>query len=128
MILQSSLLQFVKFTFIDLVLHLPIGPEIGTGVPAWKSLIVTPPHMRHRNESPHCLYEYEDPHWPWKITPAHLHGGGGYHVYINLSIYLSITKKTFNIFISLYFRTLLILVVFHRYVFPFSSNMYLIIT
>ena len=127
MILETSLWQFFKFTFIDL--HLPIWQEIGSGVPPGKSLTVTPPICPHMKESAQCPYEKVDTPLVLKNTPLpHLHGGTGYHVYIYIYIYIYITEKTLNVFISLYFRTLLILMVFHQLVFPLNSNIYLIIT
>ena len=53
-LLCDSLLNSLLQTW---VLKLPIGQEIGTGVPPGKSLIVIPPY----EGVPHCLYKKADP-------------------------------------------------------------------
>ena len=75
-ILQTSLWQFVKFTFTDL------GPAFASWARNWywslprKSLIVTPPY---EGAPPYPLFIWKGrpPINPEKGTP-HLHGGRGY--------------------------------------------------
>ena len=77
-LLCNSLLNSLLQTSFQ---HLPIGQEIGTGVPTGKSLIVTPSIWRG---PPHCPYEKANPPLALKNKSLIVMGGRRYHDFLHI--------------------------------------------